>query len=58
MRQIVGPGTLIGRGLTGLGLSFATNDTVAYLIGGLLSLGCVLVIGVVVEAGAKNLCDD
>ena len=55
VRQIVGPGTLIGRGLTALGLSFATNDTVAYLIGGLLSLGCVLVIGVVVEAGAKNL---
>jgi uncharacterized membrane protein len=55
VRQIVGPGTLFGRGLTALGLSFATNDTVAYLIGGLLSLGCVLVIGVVVEAGAKNL---
>jgi uncharacterized membrane protein len=54
VRQIVGPGTLIGRGLTGVGLSFATNDTVAYLIGGLLSLGCVLVLGVVVEAGAKN----
>src|SRR5208283_3288085 len=55
VRQIVGPGTLIGKALTGLGLSFVTNDTVAYLIGGLLVLGCVLLIGIVVEAGAKSL---
>jgi len=55
VRQILGPGTLIGKGLTGLGLSLVANDTVAYLIGGLLVLGCVLVIGVFVEAGAKNL---
>ncbi|MGO9109299.1 MAG: DUF502 domain-containing protein [Thermoguttaceae bacterium] len=55
VRKILGPGTLIGDGLTGLGLRFVTNDTVAYLIGGLLVLGCVLVIGIVVEAGAKNL---
>ena len=55
VRKILGPGTLIGEGLTTLGLRFVTNDTVAYLIGGLLVLGCVLVIGVAVEAGAKNL---
>ena len=55
VRQILGPGTLIGEGLTGLGLRFVTNDTVAYLIGGLLVLGCVLLIGIAVEAGAKNL---
>ncbi len=55
VRRILGPGTLIGEGLTGLGLRFVTNDTVAYLIGGLLVLGCVLLLGVLVEAGAKNL---
>ena len=55
VRKILGPGTLIGEGLTGLGLRFVTNDTVAYLIGGLLVLGCVLAIGMAVEAGAKNL---
>jgi uncharacterized membrane protein len=55
VRQILGPGTLIGEGLTALGLRFVTNDTTAYLIGGLLVLGCVLLIGVAVEAGAKNL---
>ena len=55
VRQILGPGTLIGEGLTALGLRFVTNDTTAYLIGGLLVLVCVLLIGVAVEAGAKNL---
>jgi uncharacterized membrane protein len=55
VRQILGPRTLIGEGLMGLGLRFVTNDTVAYLIGGLLVLGCVLLIGMAVEAGAKNL---
>jgi uncharacterized membrane protein len=55
VRQILGPRTLIGEGLMHVGLRFVTNDTIAYLIGGLLALGCVLVIGVAVEAGAKNL---
>lgn len=55
VRRILGPGTLIGEGLTALGLRFVTNDSVAYLLGGLLVLGCVLAIGIVVEAGAKNL---
>jgi uncharacterized membrane protein len=55
VHKILGPGTLIGEGLTSLGLRFVTNDSVAYLVGGLLVLGGVLVIGVFVEAGAKNL---
>ena len=37
-----------------MGLQLVTNDTVAYLIGGLLALGCVLLLGLAVEAGAKN----
>lgn len=55
VRKILGPGTLIGEGLTTLGLRFVTNDTAAYLIGGLLVLGGVLAIGIAVEAGAKSL---
>jgi uncharacterized membrane protein len=56
VRQILGPRTLIGKGLTDLGLRFVTDDdTAAYLIGGLLVLGGVLVLGIAVEAGAKNL---
>ena len=55
VRQILGPGTLFGEGLTHLGLRFVTSDTLAYLVGGLLVLGGVLMIGIFVEAGAKNL---
>jgi uncharacterized membrane protein len=54
VRQFLGPRTLIGDGLTHLGLRFVTNDTAAYLIGGLLALVCVLLLGMAVEAGAKN----
>jgi uncharacterized membrane protein len=54
VKQFLGPHTLIGDGLTRLGLSFVTNDTVAYLIGGLLALVCVWLLGLVVEAGAKD----
>ena len=55
VQQIFGPGTLIGEGLARVGLRFVTNDTIAYLIGGLLVLVGVLVIGVAVRTGAKNL---
>ena len=54
VRQFLGERTLFGKGLTHVGLSFVTNDTVAYLIGGALALGCVLLLGMVVEAGAKD----
>ena len=54
IRQFLGPRTLFGDGLTRVGLSLVTNDTVAYLIGGLLALVCVWLLGMVVEAGAKD----
>ena len=54
IRQFLGPRTLFGDGITRVGLSFVTNDTVAYLIGGLLALVCVWLLGMVVEAGAKD----
>ncbi len=54
VRQFLGPRTLFGDGLTRLGSSFVNNNTVAYLVGGLLALACVLLLGFVVEAGAKD----
>lgn len=54
VRQFLGPRTLIGDGLRNVGLQLVTNDTVAYFTGGLLALGCVLLLGMAVEAGAKS----
>jgi uncharacterized membrane protein len=54
VRQFLGPRTLIGDGLTQIGLRLVNNDTGAYFIGGLLALVCVWLLGLVVEAGAKN----
>jgi uncharacterized membrane protein len=54
IRQFLGPRTLFGDGITRLGRGFVTNDTAAYLIGGLLALVCVWLLGMVVEAGAKE----
>jgi uncharacterized membrane protein len=55
LRRLLGPGTLIGDGIRRLGLSFASDDTLAYLIGGALVLAVIFAIGVAVEVGAKNL---
>ena len=52
---ILGPDSILGGGLRRLGLHFATDSTLAYLIGALLVLGLVFVVGVFVEAGARNL---
>jgi uncharacterized membrane protein len=54
VHRFLGPQTLIGGGLTRVGLQLVTNDTVAYLIGDLLALGVVLLVGLAVEAGAKD----
>ncbi len=54
VHKVLGPRTLIGDGLTHVGLSLVTNDTVAYLIGWLLAIVCVWLLGLVVEAGAKE----
>jgi uncharacterized membrane protein len=54
IRQFLGPRTLFGDGLTRLGSNLVTNDTVAYFVGGLLALVCVLLLGMIVEAGARD----
>lgn len=54
MRGLLGPGSLAGRLLGSIGLNFATNETIAYLIG--FGASCVLIylFGLLVEAGLKN----
>jgi uncharacterized membrane protein len=53
--RFLGPDTVIGRGLLKVGLHFATNDTMAYVVGAALVLASVFLVGAAVEAGAKNL---
>jgi uncharacterized membrane protein len=52
---ILGPDSVLGGAIRRLGLHFASDATLAYLIGALLVLGLVFVVGVLVEAGARNL---
>jgi uncharacterized membrane protein len=55
LEGFLGPDSILGSGIRNLGLHFASDATLAYLIGALLVLGAVFVIGVLVEAGARNL---
>jgi uncharacterized membrane protein len=52
---ILGPDSILGGAIRRLGLHFVSDSTLAYLIGALLVLGLVFVVGVLVEAGARNL---
>lgn len=56
LRGILGPGTGLGEGLRRLGLPFADGWR-AYVAGAALVLAAVFVLGVVVEAGARNLIE-
>jgi uncharacterized membrane protein len=55
LQGFLGPDSALGSGLRLLGLHFASDATLAYLIGALLVLGAVFSVGVLVEAGARNL---
>jgi uncharacterized membrane protein len=52
--QFLGPDAILGEVLEKLGLRFASNDTIAYLIGWVLVLGFILALGVLVEFGARR----
>ena len=54
VKRFIGPGTVLGGGLESLGLKFASDQTIAYVVGWAIVLGAVLVMGVVVELGAKR----
>jgi uncharacterized membrane protein len=55
VRQLVGPGTLVGNLLQRFGLRFASDEALAYVIGVVLVLGVIFAIGVIAEAGARSL---
>lgn len=50
----VGPNTALGRSLSSLGLRFASNRAIAYVIGWICVLGAIFVLGLIVELGAKR----
>lgn len=55
--DLLGPDALMGSGLKHLGLQVAADSTptIAYLCGWILVLGGILLLGVLVEMGAKRL---
>jgi uncharacterized membrane protein len=55
LERFVGPQTTVGSAVRRLGFSFASEDTLAYIIGWVFVLGLVFLLGVVVEAGAKRI---
>ena len=55
LQKLLGPDTLIGGAIRGLGLGLVSNDAVAYVLGVVLVLVGVFAVGVAVESGARNL---
>lgn len=54
INRLFGPGTIIGGWLASLGLNFAANKTLAYVIGWIIVLGVVFGLGVLIESGARR----
>lgn len=55
VKAVVGPKTIVGLGLRKFGLNFVSDELLAFVVGVVLVLGCVFLIGVAVEFGARNL---
>jgi uncharacterized membrane protein len=53
--NLLGPSTLLGKALKHLGLQFASDSTLAYVLGCILVLAVIFFLGVLVEMGAKRL---
>ncbi len=51
----LGPGTVIGKGLSRLGLSVRPESHVPYLIGWLIVLSLIFLLGAAMEAGARRM---
>jgi len=52
--KLLGPNAILGKALEQLGLHFATNTTLAYILGWIIVLASIFVLGVLVEMGAKR----
>jgi len=55
LAELLGPGAILGKGLEKIGLHFASDTMLAYLLGWLLVLGVIFLLGVLVEMGARRL---
>jgi uncharacterized membrane protein len=55
LETFVGPRTRIGAAVRRLGVNFASEETLAYIIGWVVVLGIVFLLGVMVETGAKRI---
>ncbi len=54
LRQFVGPEAPLGQLLRAVGFRFSSDTTVAYIAGWALVLAVIMVVGVMVEAGARG----
>ncbi len=54
VRQLIGPGTLVGNALRSVGLHFVTNEAGAYVIGWLFVLAAIFGLGLLAELGLKR----
>jgi uncharacterized membrane protein len=54
VKAIFGPNTMFGQVMRQFGLHFASNETIAFLIGLLLVLGVIFLVGVAAESGARK----
>lgn len=52
--RFLGPNAILGRLLQKLGLQFAANSAMAYVIGWVLVLGLIFLLGILVELGARR----
>ncbi len=55
LQQFVGPAAPLGRLLGAVGFNFSSDTTMAYVIGWSLVLLVIMVVGLIVEAGARGL---
>lgn len=54
LKSIMGPGTLAGRVLAGIGVRLGSDGLVSYILGLLLVVAAIFVLGLLVEWGAKQ----
>src|SRR5262245_30133891 len=55
LQRFLGPDTLFGRALVSLGLSLGSDMLVAYVLGWVFVLAAILLLGLVVQLGARRL---
>ncbi len=55
---MVGPGTLVGKGLRGLGFQFVADSVAAYALGWAVVLGAILLLGLFVQSRTTRFIQD